>query len=61
MGPLEKLSEKLAACHGKTQYNSKAAAIRDRTRMAKQRNSGSRAGLLAYRCPHCGMFHLGRP
>lgn len=50
--PLTKLSEKLAACTGKRQFNSKAAAL-------KQRRYGHNKMLVAYRCPHCHMFHLG--
>lgn len=53
-----------AECEGKTQYQSKAAAvsrIRYQAKRGFRRESGFRkeAKLSPYHCPHCGSWHVG--
>lgn len=47
-------------CRGKVAYGTKQLAKRAIRRFrAEVTNPGARKQITAYRCPHCGRFHLG--
>jgi rubrerythrin len=50
-------------CHGKEAFQSPQLAMHVEHRAARNRKfrKKARTGIAkAYRCPHCGFFHLGR-
>jgi hypothetical protein len=44
-----------SACVGKHPFPTKLAALKVAKRMA----GAGRGGIGAFRCPHCGFFHIG--
>jgi predicted RNA-binding Zn-ribbon protein involved in translation (DUF1610 family) len=49
-----------AQCWGKASYQSPQLAKKVATRIARARKRRSGPPPQVYRCPHCGLFHLGR-
>jgi hypothetical protein len=47
-------------CVGKQAHEDKAAALRH-IRAMKRNGVPGGGGLEPYRCPHCGLFHIGHP